>query len=513
MAARGPLVRHPPPEALRGDRADGGDPGAEPRARGRRGRRGPEGPARGARHRGRASPAGRSTSGASTRRWSCAARSSTRSTTWSASGSSSTRRRTAGRPSARSTPCGRRSRAASRTTSTRRSSTSTSRCTPRSSARAASPSRCRSAPMEMHRRAEYGIAAHWGYKEDAAHRGETSSADEMQWLQRIVDWERETPDPIEFLETLKLDLEQDEVYVFTPERRDHRPADGVDADRLRLRDPHRGRPPLHRRARSTRSSCRSTRSCSRRDTVEIFTSKFADGGPVARLAEDRRLAQGAQQDPPVVLAGSAARTPSRTAATSWPRSCGGRACRCDGCSARARSSGWPSALGLRRPRRALRRDRRGPPLGARRRAAAAARAPRRGRGAAADDRPAAEARRPVGRLAERRRLRRGPRRHDGPPARLLHPGAGRPDRRASSPGAAACRSTAPTAPTPLSLAGEHRERLIEVEWDAAPGGAAHRGHRGEGARPLGAARRRGAGRSPSTTSTSSQFPPRPRRIG
>jgi GTP pyrophosphokinase len=70
--------------------------------------------------------------------------------------------------------------------------------------------------MAMHLRAEHGIAAHWGYKEDAAHRGETSSADEMQWLQRIVDWERETPDPIEFLETLKLDLEQDEVYVFTP---------------------------------------------------------------------------------------------------------------------------------------------------------------------------------------------------------------------------------------------------------------------------------------------------------
>jgi GTP pyrophosphokinase len=70
--------------------------------------------------------------------------------------------------------------------------------------------------MAMHLRAEHGIAAHWGYKEDAAHPGEASAADEIQWLQRIVDWERETPDPIEFLETLKLDLEQDEVYVFTP---------------------------------------------------------------------------------------------------------------------------------------------------------------------------------------------------------------------------------------------------------------------------------------------------------
>jgi GTP pyrophosphokinase len=85
--------------------------------------------------------------------------------------------------------------------------------------------------FEMHQRAEYGIAAHWGYKEsggkeqtgkDGAVRAAqhpakgARSTDEIAWLQRIVDWERETPDPHEFLETLKVDLEQDEVYVFTP---------------------------------------------------------------------------------------------------------------------------------------------------------------------------------------------------------------------------------------------------------------------------------------------------------
>ncbi|HLI15360.1 MAG TPA: bifunctional (p)ppGpp synthetase/guanosine-3',5'-bis(diphosphate) 3'-pyrophosphohydrolase [Acidimicrobiales bacterium] len=69
---------------------------------------------------------------------------------------------------------------------------------------------------EMHRRAEYGIAAHWGYKEEAKRRDSARPADDIAWLQRLVDWERDTPDPIEFLETLKLDLEQDEVYVFTP---------------------------------------------------------------------------------------------------------------------------------------------------------------------------------------------------------------------------------------------------------------------------------------------------------
>jgi GTP diphosphokinase / guanosine-3',5'-bis(diphosphate) 3'-diphosphatase len=64
--------------------------------------------------------------------------------------------------------------------------------------------------LEMHHRAEYGIAAHWGYK------SKEDSSSEMAWLQRIADVERQTDDPIEFLEALKLDLEQDEVYVFTP---------------------------------------------------------------------------------------------------------------------------------------------------------------------------------------------------------------------------------------------------------------------------------------------------------
>src|SRR5688500_8578586 len=62
---------------------------------------------------------------------------------------------------------------------------------------------------QMHHTAEKGIAAHWGYKENA-------TPGDIAWLQRIVDWQQETADPNEFLETLKLDLEQDEVFVFTP---------------------------------------------------------------------------------------------------------------------------------------------------------------------------------------------------------------------------------------------------------------------------------------------------------
>jgi len=62
---------------------------------------------------------------------------------------------------------------------------------------------------EMHHRAEFGIAAHWSYKENAP-------AADLAWLNRIVDWQQETADPAEFLRSLKLDLEQDEVFVFTP---------------------------------------------------------------------------------------------------------------------------------------------------------------------------------------------------------------------------------------------------------------------------------------------------------
>ena len=79
----------------------------------------------------------------------------------------------------------------------------------------------------MHRRAEYGIAAHWKYKEDPADsaavdgaRGgkETSpgATSDMAWLRQLLDWQKETEDPGEFLETLRFDLKAAEVYVFTP---------------------------------------------------------------------------------------------------------------------------------------------------------------------------------------------------------------------------------------------------------------------------------------------------------
>jgi len=71
---------------------------------------------------------------------------------------------------------------------------------------------------DMHETAEYGIAAHWMYKEKAG-RGSQPSAgqiEKLQWLRQIMDWQSDTKDAGEFMESLRIDLFQDEVYVFTP---------------------------------------------------------------------------------------------------------------------------------------------------------------------------------------------------------------------------------------------------------------------------------------------------------
>src|ERR1700691_4700297 len=73
---------------------------------------------------------------------------------------------------------------------------------------------------EMHEMAEYGVAAHWMYKHarDGGTGKHAWSADEekLKWLRSMVDWQSETSDPKEFMETLRVDLFEDEVYVFTP---------------------------------------------------------------------------------------------------------------------------------------------------------------------------------------------------------------------------------------------------------------------------------------------------------
>jgi guanosine-3',5'-bis(diphosphate) 3'-pyrophosphohydrolase len=71
--------------------------------------------------------------------------------------------------------------------------------------------------FDMHKIADYGIAAHWKYKES---KGDTAAPaggpDDMGWLKQILDWQKETSDPGEFLDSLRFDLDAGEVYVFTP---------------------------------------------------------------------------------------------------------------------------------------------------------------------------------------------------------------------------------------------------------------------------------------------------------
>ncbi len=69
---------------------------------------------------------------------------------------------------------------------------------------------------EMHEIAEYGIAAHWAYKEGRQTSPEQSFEEKLTWFREILDWQSETHDAEEFMESLKVDLFSDMVYVFTP---------------------------------------------------------------------------------------------------------------------------------------------------------------------------------------------------------------------------------------------------------------------------------------------------------
>lgn len=69
---------------------------------------------------------------------------------------------------------------------------------------------------EMHRVAEYGVAAHWAYKEGKNAANKKSLEDKLTWFREILEWQNETKDAEEFMESLKIDLFSDMVFVFTP---------------------------------------------------------------------------------------------------------------------------------------------------------------------------------------------------------------------------------------------------------------------------------------------------------
>ena len=93
---------------------------------------------------------------------------------------------------------------------------------------------------EMHRTADYGIAAHWRYKEGGKERDDLDRA--LHWFRQVLELQLDAETPDQFLEFLKLDLYQDEIFVFTPKGDVHPAAARGDAARLRVRRAHGGRP-------------------------------------------------------------------------------------------------------------------------------------------------------------------------------------------------------------------------------------------------------------------------------
>ena len=70
---------------------------------------------------------------------------------------------------------------------------------------------------EMHNIAEYGIAAHWKYKEGISNSKEDKIEEKLQWLRQMMEWEKDVKDPHEFMDALKEDVFSSQVYVFTPQ--------------------------------------------------------------------------------------------------------------------------------------------------------------------------------------------------------------------------------------------------------------------------------------------------------
>jgi GTP pyrophosphokinase len=128
---------------------------------------------------------------------------------------------------------------------------------------------------EMHGRAEKGVAAHYSYKDKEA---EAAEAADMAWLSRIVDWQTETSDPDEFMQNLKIDLEQDEVYVFTPKGRVVTlPVGATPIDFAYTIHTEVGHACIGARVNGRLVPLDSTLSSG--DAVEIFTSKVEGAGP------------------------------------------------------------------------------------------------------------------------------------------------------------------------------------------------------------------------------------------
>jgi GTP diphosphokinase / guanosine-3',5'-bis(diphosphate) 3'-diphosphatase len=152
---------------------------------------------------------------------------------------------------------------------------------------------------DMHQTAEFGVAAHWKYKDQRAGRGRTSATDELPWIEQLLEWQQEVEEPGDYLESLKIDLYQDEVFVFTPQG----DVMGLPAGATPIDFAYGVHTEVGHRCIGARVNGRLVpldHELSNGDTVEILTSKAEDAGPsrdwlqiVASSAhvEDPRLLQ------------------------------------------------------------------------------------------------------------------------------------------------------------------------------------------------------------------------------
>ncbi|WP_166864577.1 MULTISPECIES: bifunctional (p)ppGpp synthetase/guanosine-3',5'-bis(diphosphate) 3'-pyrophosphohydrolase [unclassified Salinibacterium] len=134
---------------------------------------------------------------------------------------------------------------------------------------------------EMHQRAEFGVAAHWKYKERMAsgRTEDTSSAGtEMAWLAHISDWQAETSDPGEFLDNLRFEIGAKEVYVFTPQGKViGLPAGATPVDFAYAVHTEIGHRTMGAKVNGRLVPLESVVNSG--DVIEIFTSKNPDAGP------------------------------------------------------------------------------------------------------------------------------------------------------------------------------------------------------------------------------------------
>ncbi|MSV72800.1 MAG: RelA/SpoT family protein, partial [Actinobacteria bacterium] len=129
---------------------------------------------------------------------------------------------------------------------------------------------------EMHRAAEYGVAAHWRYKQTSV--GGKVGPDDLGWLRQLMEWQRETEDPDEFLESLRYDLAEQETFVFTPKGDVVAlPAGSTPVDFAYSVHTEVGHHCVGARVNGKLVALEST--LSNGDVVEIFTTKSENAGP------------------------------------------------------------------------------------------------------------------------------------------------------------------------------------------------------------------------------------------